>query len=125
MINSQEEAINQIIAAGPVDTNIISDGYHTFGELYDHRAVLYITLCRFIAKAGSGLVWRSFKHSDGSVYNGFFILGIGILPGKQITYHLPEKYLEMTLFASQRTFAPEFDGHSSKDVLERLNNLFL
>ena len=25
----------------------ISDGYHTFGELYDHRITLYISLCGF------------------------------------------------------------------------------
>ena len=25
-----------------IDTNLISDGYHTFGELYDHRFALFL-----------------------------------------------------------------------------------
>jgi hypothetical protein len=29
-----------------------SDGYHTFEELYEHRAELYIVLCR---RLGSGV----------------------------------------------------------------------
>jgi hypothetical protein len=27
------------------DKSKISDGYHTFEELYDHRHVLFLTLC--------------------------------------------------------------------------------
>jgi len=44
--------------------------------------------------------------------------------GKQITYHLPLKHFkEVSEFAEELKKAPEFDGHSSNDVLERLKKL--
>lgn len=98
----------------------ISDGYHTFDELYDHRITLYIALCRKIRDAD---VWRSKLHSDGSNYEGWFILGINKFEGNQITYHIPlERWIE-TDFAETLEQAPEFDGHTSQDVLERIKNL--
>lgn len=35
----------------PKDAGEVSDGYHTFNELYDHRIKLFITLCRVIEAA--------------------------------------------------------------------------
>jgi hypothetical protein len=98
----------------------VSDGYHTFDELYEHRIVLFIALC----KAYHPPVWCSVFHSDGTQYGDWFILGIGKEKGKQITYHLPAKYWsEVCEFAEVLEKAPEFDGHTSQDVLERLKNL--
>lgn len=101
----------------------ISDGYHTFDELYEHRIVNFIALCRIIEGGGLFDVWRSTTHSDGSVWDGWFILGINHEPGKQITYHLPVSKWEETAFASTLDCAPEFDGHTSADVLERIKQL--
>ena len=67
--------------------------------------------------------WRSLKHSDGSSWDGWFIMGIGLKPGKQITYHLPVSRWEDTGFVETFERAPEFDGHSSDDVLERLKEM--
>lgn len=95
----------------------ITDGYHTFDELYDHRCVLFAALVT-IHPGG----WKSKLHSDATSYAGWFIAGIGKKPGEQITYHLP-----MSLWMNCRCFefpkAPEFDGHKSDDVLLRLKNL--
>lgn len=51
----------------------VSDGYHTFTELYEHRCTLWITLCRALrlltvnkTQRPEPVVWRSKKHSDGS-----------------------------------------------------------
>lgn len=72
------------------DKGNVSDGYHTFNELYDHRAALFIALAAHVAaNEDTGYVWRSKLHSDGSAYNGWFVMGIGVKPGEQITYHLP------------------------------------
>ncbi len=99
------------------DTNLISDGYHTFGELYEHRIALFITLLRVM----EGMPidgWRT-RPDD-----GWFILGIGKEAGKQITYHLPESKWDETNFVETiRSDAFVFDGHTSSDVLERLKNL--
>ena len=105
------------------DTNDVSDGYHTFGELYEHRIELWIKLCDYLslpADSNSPRVWRSRLHSDGSVFNGWFILGYGEEAGEQVTYHLPNNRWDDTDFAITLPRAPEFDGHTSADVLERL-----
>jgi hypothetical protein len=106
------------------------DGYHTFTELYDHRIALWIALCRMTANVDwsewgikDPTVWRSKVHSDGTSYDGWFLLGINEEKGKQITYHIPLERWEETDFASTLERAPEFDGHSSDDVLKRLKNL--
>ena len=81
----------------------VSDGFHTIEELYDHRITLYIALCRILDATHKGFIspiWRSQLHSDGSKYDGWFILGIGIEKGKQITYHIPNERYEETNFAA-------------------------
>ncbi len=108
----------------------VSDGYHTFDELYEHRIELFLALCRRIENMWDSHltmwgdqecpVWRSRVHSDGTSMEGWFIMGLYSKPGKQITYHLPDKYWDRTDFAATLDKAPEFDGHTSADVLKRL-----
>jgi hypothetical protein len=124
------------VAVDVLDTSKTSDGYHTFGELYEHRITLYIALCKtLIAYKGATnrehaeslpVVWRSKKHSDGELAFGgeWFVLGIGEKSGEQITYHLPIAQWEKTEFAKTLEQAPEFDGHTPSDVLERMQNMY-
>lgn len=100
----------------------VSDGYHTFSELYDHRIALWIALCRVYSSMHSDC-WRSMYHSDGTSIPGWFVLGIGRDIGDQITYHLPMSQWDATDFASDKEEPPRFDGHTSSDVLERLGKL--
>ena len=112
-----------------VATKGSGDGYHTIAELYDHRIILYMALCKQIANQpyeenGKYRVWASRIHSDGSEWDGWFIMGVGTKEGEQLTYHLPVKYWEKVAeFAEIIIKAPDFDGHSSQDVLERLGKL--
>lgn len=108
---------------GPTD--LLSDGYHTFGELYEHRIQLFVTLCRTLALCDelNIPIWKAKHHADGSSYPGWFIMGIHTLPGRQISYHLPEYWWDRTFFAKVRDRAPDWDGHTSTDVLERLRRL--
>ena len=103
------------------------DGYHTMDELYEHRIELFITLCkernRDSALSWNREVWRSKFHSDGTSYNGWFLLGIGKDKGKQITYHLPLSRWDDTNFAETLDTAPAYDGHTTEDVLKRLKEL--
>ena len=105
----------------------VCDGYHTMDELYDHRITLFIALCRQVNhldyEYGNSSVWRSKTNGDGTIWDGWFVMGIGKDAGKQITYHLPLSRWEETDFADTLDQAPEFDGHSSQDVLERLKQL--
>lgn len=106
----------------------VSDGYHTLDELYEHRYALFITLCKKITEFGNveaaNKIWRSKSHSDGTMYDGYFIMGIESEPGKQISYHIPLEKWEQTDFVLN-TFdnAPKFDGHTANDVIARLLEL--
>jgi len=102
------------------DTNNISDGYHTFGELYEHRITLFIKLCSLLITKE---VWRSKLHSDGTMFDGWFIMGINQAKGYQITYHLPIEKWGDTEFAETLDKAPEWDGHTPDDVLKRIKDL--
>ena len=105
------------------------DGYHTFEELYDHRITLFVVLCKKLARENEndprqGIdIWRSKLHHDGTSFEGWFILGFGKDAGRQITYHLPLSRWDETKFADTLERAPEFDVHTSDDVLERLKKL--
>lgn len=101
----------------------VSDGYHTFDELYDHRIILFVKLCEAYNDMGRYIVWKSKLHHDGSAYEGWFIMGIGTMKGDQMTYHLPMKFWEETEHITELDKAPEWDGHTSNDVLERLKLL--
>ena len=111
----------EVIKITGVDTGQISDGYHTFNDLYAHRRALFIALCHCLL--GSGVhVWKSHRHSDGTGYDGWFIAGIGWQPGEQITYHLPNNDWP-ALHIPELEIAPPFDGHTADDVLQRLQKL--
>lgn len=86
----------------------ISDGYHTFDELYDHRCLLFIQLCLALPERA---YWR--PH-----YEGWPLLGLET-PEGQITYHVPEKHLR--LFKDKvKQGGPEWDGHTPQHVVQRL-----
>ena len=125
-----EQTILKISATidGKENTGCISDGYHTFDELYEHRIRLFIALCKELAWEDEPSqhvdIWCSTKHSDGSSFGDWFVLGIGKEKGEQITYHLPARFWnEVCKFAQVLDKAPEYDGHTSDDVLERLKKL--
>lgn len=109
------------------DRGKISDTYHTFDELYEHRIILYIALALSIRVSDThslkDSVWKSKKHSDESEWDGWFLLGIGIEQGEQITYHLPTKYWDECDFAKELEKAPSFDGPTSQDVLDRIKKI--
>lgn len=110
----------QAIAAtlGPTVTGETSDGYHTFNELYHHRAVLFSVIVRDHAE----LAWKSKAHHDGSMYDGMFIVGIQT-PQGQATYHYDiDPYWEM-FDCRELERAPEWDGHTPEQAIERIATL--
>lgn len=115
----KEEIINNLIQREKVDTNHISDGYHTFGELYEHRITLFIVLCRMLQDKTLTRIWRCKTDEN------WFLLCIDTQPGKQISYHLPMSKWKDTEFAytHEKASRPEWDKHTSKDALERLKLL--
>lgn len=95
-----------------------SDGYHTFNELYHHRAVLFSV----IVKAFPDKAWKSKKHHDGTMYDGMFIVGIET-PRGQATYHYDiDPYWDM-FECPELERAPEWDGHSPQEAIDRIGKL--
>lgn len=88
-----------------------SDGYHTFNELYHHRAILFSVICN----QNKEIAWKSKQHHDGSMYDGMFIVGVET-PQGQYSYHYDiEPYWDI-FNVKELEFAPEWDGHEPKDV---------
>jgi hypothetical protein len=90
--------------------NATSDGFHTMDELYHHRTMLFAVICN----QNKSLAWKSKLHSDGTMYEDYFIAGIDT-PNGQFTYH--QKMIYWDLFKVPAiAHAPGWDGHTSKDV---------
>jgi hypothetical protein len=102
-----------------IDTDKISDGYHTFGELYEHRAALLVALmCQ-----RPELSWWSTQHHDGTMFPGGWIIAGMQLPTGQVTYHLRVEPWQRVLTDTgvpALTKAPVYDGHTPEQVIERL-----
>lgn len=95
----------------------VSDGYHTFDQLYTHRIVLFLALMKSHPQGS----WKSKKHSDGSMYEGYFLAGMD-LPTGQISYHIPlEQFWDTIPEIQEIETAPEWDGYTSDDVVLRLS----
>lgn len=95
----------------------ISDGYHTFNELYHHRALLFAS----VVNTNPEVAWKSKKHSDGTMYDDMFIVGI-TTPEGDATYHYDiEPYWDM-FHCQERSNAPVFDGHTPEIAVERIYN---
>ena len=93
----------------------VSDGHHTFDELYEHINVSFAALLS--TNAGS---WKSKLHHNGTMSEGWFIAGLHITQGNQITYHFPIKMWDEMIHVKELERAPEWAGHSPKDCIGRL-----
>ena len=96
----------------------LSDGYHTYNDLYYQRCVLFATICNL----NKNISWKSKKHNDGKkCFNSdkWFIVGIDT-PKGSYTYHYEIKYWDM--FDVQELEKGKFwDGHTEKDVTRLLS----
>ncbi len=114
------EKVQDIIDSFWYEKWMLSDGYHTFDELYEHRYRLFIALCNTINKTCHKVI-KSKLHYDWSNYQWYFILQLYTAKW-QISYHIPMRYRD-NVFVDIQEKADERDWHTSNDVLERL--LFL
>lgn len=99
------------------DIGRISDGYHTFDDLYFHRMLLFSIIC----KIHNNRAWRSKLHSDGTMFNNFFVVGINT-PEGQYNYHYSLSYWDYFDGIIELEKAPEWDGHQPEDI-RRLESL--
>lgn len=99
------------------DKGEISDGYHTFNELYRYRMLYNAAFFNMLPK---DIVHKSKKHHDGEeCFGGGWFIVMANLPTGQISNHyelkdwdlfqIPEKYI-----------ADEWDGHTPQEAADRL-----
>jgi hypothetical protein len=98
-------------------TDNISDGFHTFGELYDQRRALTAAL----VKSNPEISWRSLEHhpDDKPMFEGYFIVGMD-LPTGQISYHYNLSHWDDFHGIVIFKHAPKYDGHTPELTVERL-----
>jgi len=96
------------------DVGEVSDGFHTFNELYEHRIILFVCLLNTYNHIG----WKSHRNSDDELIEGWFVAG---LYEGSITYHLPDRVWDLCdVKELNKGF---WDGHTSNDVLKTLTNM--
>lgn len=111
------DELADLIEPQPIDGNT-SDGYHTFNELYHHRAVLFSVIVENFADRA----WKSKLHADGTMYEGMFIVGIET-PDGQATYHYDVVPYWNLFRCKEVDRAPEWDGHTPDQAIERIGKL--
>lgn len=98
------------------DIGNISDGYHTYNELYHHRMILFSIICR----QNKDKSWRSKLHADGTMFPNYFIVGIDTSEG-QFSYHYHEENWSYFQGIGELDNAPPWDGHQSSDITRLLS----
>jgi hypothetical protein len=109
----------------------LSDGYHTYNELYEHRCRLFIELCKRCSEINRDVetIYDIYivDKSDNDEWFLLVLVDKYARTNNQMSYHLPiEHYNECNYIATsieKKEWEKMFDGHTSKDVLERLENL--
>lgn len=139
------EEINAAIAELKVvsgNENDVSDGFHTFGELYEFRKVYNALL--FNVWAASWMeskkwmrsylgttelpktnprydVHKSMRHYDGELcFGGGWFIVCAMLPNGLVTNHYKIEDWDLFKIPAVDKAKYEFDGHMAADVLERL-----
>jgi len=112
--------IQESINLENVSAKDISDGHHTFRELYKQRLILFCTICNLFPN----LSWKSKKHFNNEtdpMFDGDFIAGINT-PEGVASYHIKLEYWEL-FDIPEIERAPRYDYYSSEDVLKRILSL--
>ena len=109
------ETINKIIATQKENdedfsAKYISDGHHTFQELYDGRMIMSVVICNTYSE----LSWKSKLHDDGTMFDDMFIVGCET-PEGSYTNHYPLRDWDLFEVIELEKARP-FDGHTAADI---------
>lgn len=145
--SATQDIQKEIDQLGKVDGRYVaqlSDGHHTFDELYEFRKMYNAVLFNEWAnpntvryhldeKEFGGVgntqgnkyqVHKSWKHHDGELcFGGGWFIVVAMLPGGQISNHYKAEDWDLFRVPEVEKALFEFDKHTGKDVLERLKNL--
>jgi len=141
------QAVQELVNGLTTERGQISDGYHSFDELYEFRklynALLFNEwgkspkLITEFVKTPNGLikqitkaseyqydVHKSIRHNNGELcFGGGWFVVVAVLPSGQITNHYKMEDWDLFKIPEVEKAKYEFDGHTIKDVVERMLNL--
>lgn len=124
---------DEILLLNNKERNALSDGYHTYEELYEFRKMYNAAL--FNEWAGDynyakGIneveydVHKSWRHNDGELcFGGGWFVVMAMLPAGQITNHYKAEDWDLFRIPEEPTAKYAYDWHTSQDVLDRLRSL--
>ena len=119
-INELNNLIQNEKMNGNISVKQISDGHHTFDDLYKNRLILFCTLCN----TNPTISWKSRKHFDEEkdpMFNGDFIAGINT-PEGIATYHFKLEFWDLFQIPEIEN-APKYDHYDNATVLKRIYSL--
>ena len=117
------------------DIGDLSDGYHTYKELYEFRKVYNAALFNEWAENletssdfGQALfnvpkynVHKSWRHSDGELcFGGGWFIVVAQIPAGQITNHYKVDCWSMFNVPETENALFEYDGHTAADTINRM-----
>lgn len=102
------------------DMGEMSDGYHTFNELYRYRLLYNAAFFNELANSRKVKVCKSRRHNDGEeCFNGGWFIVMAELPTGQISNHYEDK--DWNLFnVPELETAWKWDGHTPNEVASRI-----
>ena len=118
MTDTEQKRIKAICETAHIDDiSDLSDGYHTFKQLYYQRMMLFAAL----VKQNRDKAWKSLRHSDGELCfgGGWFIVGIDT-PKGSYTYHYEDNYFSL-FDCVELERGKTWDGHTEKDITRLLS----
>jgi hypothetical protein len=116
---------------------LISDGYHTFKELYEFRAYYnaaflvalwtqydWMLAQKIVEQDRVPNIHKSKKHHDGELCFGgkYFIVVADIPIGGVISNHYPMELWDIFQIPEKEVSDIPYDGHTPKDVIKRLES---
>lgn len=108
----------------PCKVEEVSDGYHTFKELYEFRKMYNAVLFNEWASQNKYDVHKSYYHNNGEeCFGGGWFVVVAMLPTGQITNHYENKDWELFKIPIVEKAKYQFDRHTPQDVLKRLKEL--
>jgi len=125
-LTAENQALRERVKAleeGQAITKETSDGYHTFGELYDYRRVYNALLFNEWAKTLKYDVHKSWRHSDGEFcFGGGWFIVVAQLPYGQISNHYKAEFWH-EFAVPEREIPAHYDGHTPQTALARAQAL--
>lgn len=105
-----EKAICEV--ANVADIGDVSDGFHTFNQLYHQRAILFAAL----VNQNRDISWKTRKHEDGEPCfgGGWFLVTIDT-PEGAYGYHYEDKYWDI-FNCKELEKAKHWDGYTEEDA---------